>query len=284
LDSLRLTLQKLATAKLNASAQDEVIQSLQMQKNDLETVVASYEEKMTELEAGHARVVAGMTEAASAERDAHLKAQAEVGFRTEDIETQKVAHAEVVKELEVRSAELKEKSDATVALQARLTTLVAEKEEFANKVSELEVEVLELKETQESLEDVRDGLQSRVDELLSKLTDADAAAGIAADAASKKDAEHSQKLKELSMKHEQELEASAVRVAEITSSLDKSRAEYMGIVNDLNKTKEDIVSKEERHNLKLDEVEKAHADLLAALSSQLEEVSRNLNVSRSCWL
>lgn len=260
-------------------AQAEAIQSLQTQRNDLEAVVASRKEKLTELEANHAEVVAAMTEAASAERDARLKAQAELRLRTEEIEAQTAAHAEVVKELEVRRAELKEKSETTVALQARLTTLVAEKEENATKVSELEVEILELKETQEGLEDVRDALQSRVDELLLKLSDADADAGIAADAADKKDAEHSQKLKELSLKHEQALEASAVRVAEVTSSLDKLRGEHVEVIRDLEKTKEDTVRKEEEHNLKLDEVEKAHANLLAALSSQLEDVSRNLNVS-----
>lgn len=222
-----------------------------------------------------------MTEAVAAERDAHLKAQAENSHRTEDIEAQKAAHLEVVNELEVRRAELKEKSEATVVLQARLTALVAEKEENANKVSELEVEILELKEAQEGLEDVRDALQSRVDELLLKLSDADTAAGIAADAASKKDAEHSQKLEELSLKHDQELEVSTMRAEEITASLDKMRADYDGAVSDLERLKKDAVSKEELYNSKLGEVEKAHADLLAALSSQLEDVSRNLNVSRS---
>jgi chromosome segregation ATPase len=265
-------------------AQDEVIQSLRRQKNDLETVVASHKEKLTDLEAKHMEVVAAMTEAAAAERDAHLKAQAENSLRTEDIEAQKASHAEVVKELEVRRAELKEKTEATVDLQARLITLIAEKEENANKVSELEVEILELKETQEGLEDVRDALQSRVDELLLKLSDADAAAGFAADAASKKDAEHSQKLKELFLKHDQELEASAMRVEEITTSLNKLRADYDGAISDLERSKKDVVSKEEQYNSKLSEVEKVHAVLLASLSSQLEDVSRNLNVSQSCWL
>ena len=119
-------------------AQAEAIQSLQTQRNDLEAVVASHKEKLTELEANHAGVVAAMTEAASAERDARLKAQAELRFRTEEIEAQTVAHAEVVKELEVRRAELKEKNETTVALQARLTNLVAEKEENAIKTLEFE--------------------------------------------------------------------------------------------------------------------------------------------------
>jgi len=246
--------------------------------------VASHKEKLTDLETKHAEAVATMTEAAAVERDAHLKAQAENSLRTEDIEAQKAAHVEVVKELEVRRAELKETTEATVDLQARLTTLIAEKEENANKVSELEVEILELKDTQEGLEDVRDTLQSRVDELLLKLSDADAAAGLAADVARKNDAEHSQKLMELSLKHDQELEASVMRIEEIATSLDKLRADYDGAVIDLEKSKKDVVSKEEQYNLKLGEVEKAHADLLAALSSQLEDVSRNLNVSRSRWL
>jgi predicted nucleic acid-binding Zn-ribbon protein len=254
---------------------------LQTQRNDLEAVVASLKEKVMHLETNHARAIAAMKEAASVERHAHLNAQAELSLRKEDNEAQAAAHVEVTKELEVRRAELTEKNEMTVTLQARLTTLFAEKEENATKVSELEVEILELKEAQEGLEDVQGALQSRVDELLLKLSDANADAGIAAAAAGKKDAEHFQELKEMSLKHEQELEASAVRVAEITTSLNKLKADYVEVVGDLEKTKKDVVGKEEEHNLKLGELEKAHADLLAALSSQLEDVSRNLNVSRS---
>lgn len=276
---LRMTFRKLSVAKINALTQDEVIQSLQTQKNDLEAAIASYKEKITHLEADHAKAVVDLTEAASVAREDYVKAHAKLRSHIEEIEAQRVSQGEVAKELEARSAKLKEMTDIIDGLQAHLTALLAEKEENANKVSELEVEILELKENQEGLEDNRDALQTQVDELLRKLANADATAGIAAETAAKRDAEWSDKLKELSMKHEQELESSAARVAEITTSLDHLRAEYDEIVGGLQKAKMDAIIKEEQHNLKMVEAEKAHADALAALSTQLEEVSRDLNVS-----
>jgi chromosome segregation ATPase len=236
---------------------------------------------MMELEANHAKVVVSMTEAASVEREDHLKTQTELRSRVEDIEAQKVVLAEAVKESEARIAKSKAMTEEMEALQARLTTLSEEKEENANKVSELEIEILELKETQETLEDVRDALQGRVDELLRKLADAADAAKVAADAASKENAEHSEKVKELSAKHKQDLEHSAAQVVEIATSLDQLKAEYDKVVDDLENMKKDVASQEEQHNLKLDEVEKAHADVVAGLSSQLAEVSKTLNVSRN---
>lgn len=224
---------------------------------------------MPELEANHVKAVAIMSEAISAERESHSKTQTDLRLRTEEIEAHRIAHAQ---ELAARSAELKEIAGTTETLRARLTTLLEEKEESANKVSELEVEILELKETLEGFEDSRDALQRRVDELLQKLTDADAAA-------IKKDAEHCQTLTDLSAKHEQELEASVARVTEITAALDKLRAEYVEVVGSFERTKKDLVSKEEQHVLKFDEMEKAHADVHARLSSQLEEALRNLSVS-----
>lgn len=277
----RMTFGKLSAAKVNASTQDEVIQSLQTQKNDLEGVIASYKEKITDLEVHHAKVVADMTEAASVVQEDHVKTHAKLQSHIEEIEAQQVAQGGVIKESEARSAKLKETIDG---LQVHLTTLLVEKEENANKVSELEVEILELKENQEGHEDVRDALQTQVDELLRKLADADATVGVAAEAAAKKDAEYSDKLKELSVEHEQELEASAARVAEITTSLDDLRTEYDEIVASLQKAKKDAVTEAEQHNLKTVEAEKAHADALAGLSTQLEEVSRDLNVSRRVTL
>ena len=277
----RMTFGKLSAAKVNASTQDEVIQSLQTQKNDLEGVIASYKEKITDLEVHHAKVVADMTEAASVVQEDHVKTHAKLQSHIEEIEAQQVAQGGVIKESEARSAKLKETIDG---LQVHLTTLLVEKEENANKVSELEVEILELKENQEGHEDVRDALQTQVDELLRKLADADATVGVAAEAAAKKDAEYSDKLKELSVEHEQELEASAARVAEITTSLDDLRTEYDEVVASLQKAKKDAVTEAEQHNLKTVEAEKAHADALAGLSTQLEEVSRDLNVSRRVTL
>ncbi len=256
-----------------------MVQALQFQIKDLEATAASYDEQINQLKESHASATSALTESTSIQHESLLKAQADVDTILEELKALRLAHANVNTELGNKVTELKEKTEAVESLQTQLTSAKAEREENVHRISELEVEVLELKELQEGLEDTRDSFQERITALEQDLANAASAAECAAEAANKKETDHGEELNTQVEKHQMELEVEAARFANIASALEKLNAEYAEAVAAHEKTKEEILDKEKQHTTSLEEREKSHADAIAALSSQLENVAHELNVS-----
>jgi chromosome segregation ATPase len=259
--------------------QDELVQALRSQIKDLEATAASYDEQIKQLKESHSSATSALTESTSIQHESLLKAQADFDTISEELKALRLAHANVNKELGNKVTELKEKTEAVESLHTQLTSIKAEREEYVHRISELEVDVLELKELQEGLEDTRDSFQKRITALEQDLANAASAAKCAAEAAHKKETDHGEELNTQAEKHQMELEVEAARFANIASTLEKLNAEYAEAVAAHEKTKEQIVDKEKQHTASLEEREKSHADAIATLSSQLENVAHELSVS-----
>lgn len=206
--------------------------------------------------------------------------RADLKANLEETEALKVSHAKTVEDLEAQISKLEDKLAAEETSKTQLTTLKAEKEEAAHRISELEVEVLELKEAQDILEDTQNSLQKRVKELDQELADAKAAATLANDNAKMKETEFIEELREMTAKHEKVLEDEAARFTLVTTSLKNLQAEYAEALASHEQAKQELVDQGTKHLADVKDLEKVHADAISSLSSQLEQVSRELNVRR----
>ncbi|KAJ3516465.1 hypothetical protein NLJ89_g1112 [Agrocybe chaxingu] len=275
--------QELASAKAAAAQQTDLVHSLQTQIHGLEADLQSSKEKLEVLERSSAADAASAAQASSADRDALLTAKADLATASGEVSSLKAAHEAAVKESEARIAELQEKTAATETLEAQIVALKSEKEESVNKLSELEVEILELKETQEGLEDAQGGLKKRVAALENDLAKAASDASAAAEAASKREAEHAHELVELVAQHQKELEAASLQQEELTNSLEGLRTQHTEALAAHERTKQDGLKREEERTSQLQELETEHLAKQAAISAKLEKVSQELQDQESIY-
>ena len=159
-----------------------------------------------------------------------------------------------------------------------MTSLRLNKEDNATKLSELEIEILELKETQETLEDTRDELQRRISILEGDLAKAAVASALAVEAASDKEVEHLAQLKNQAEQHQKEMETQSKRYVEIVASLETLRAQHADTSKAYEQTKQDIISIEQTHVSKLNELEQAHTAQQDAQSAEFAKIKAELEV------
>jgi DNA repair exonuclease SbcCD ATPase subunit len=217
-------------------------------------------------------------EAASVDRESLLQAQADLKANSEEAENLKVTHKQALEHSTTQIKALEEKVAASEELEAQVTSLKSEKEENANKLSELEIEILELKETQEDLEDARDTLQRQITTLEGDLAKAAVASALAVEAASSKEEERLAQLQELAEQHEKELATQSERYAQIVASLETLKAQHADTTKAYEQAKQDIISIEQTHALKLSEFEEAHAAQRDAQSAEFAKIKAELEV------
>lgn len=242
--------------------------------------MSSSKETVEVLEKSGAAAASSAAEAASVEREALLKAQADFKAISEEVEAMKLSHTTALKDSMSQIAELREKSSVTATLEAQIASLKAEKEETANKLSELEIEILELKETQEGLEDARDTLQKRIATLEDDLAAAAVTSGLAAEAASSKEAEHAQMVEALIGEHKKELELDSVRFAQLTATFEALQKEHSEALVLYEQSKRNLVDSEGRHASELTALKDAQVAQQAAQAAELEKVLKELEVKR----
>ena len=242
--------------------------------------MSSSKEKVEVLEKSVAAAASSAAEAASVEREALLKAQADFKALSEEAEALKVSHTKALEDSMRQIAELRETSSVTATLEAQIASLRAEKEESANKLSELEIEILELKETQEGLEDARDTLQKRITTLEDDLATGAVTSGLAAEAASNKEVEHAQMVEALIEQHKKELESDSVRFAQLTATFEALQKEHSEALVLYEQCKQNLVDSEGRHASELTALEVAQVAQQAAQAAELEKVLKELEVKR----
>jgi predicted nucleic acid-binding Zn-ribbon protein len=242
--------------------------------------LSSSKETVEVLEKSVATAASSAAEAASVERDALLKAQADFKALSEEAEALKVSHTMALEDSMSKIAELRETSSVTATLEAQIASLKAEKEESANKLSELEIEILELKETQEGLEDARDTLQKRIATLEDDLATGAVTSGLAAEVASNKEVEHTQMVEALIGQHKKELESDAVRFAQLTATFEALQKEHSEALVLYEQCKQNVVDSEGRHASELMALEDAQVAQQAAQAAELEKVLKELEVKR----
>jgi predicted nucleic acid-binding Zn-ribbon protein len=242
--------------------------------------LSSSKETVEVLEKSVATAASSAAEAASVERDALLKAQADFKALSEEAEALKVSHTMALEDSMSKIAELRETSSVTATLEAQIASLKAEKEESVNKLSELEIEILELKETQEGLEDARDTLQKRIATLEDDLATGAVTSGLAAEVASNKEVEHTQMVEALIGQHKKELESDAVRFAQLTATFEALQKEHSEALVLYEQCKQNVVDSEGRHASELMALEDAQVAQQAAQAAELEKVLKELEVKR----
>lgn len=270
---------QLEAANSTVSSQNALVEKLEARIQELENNISSFEGKIEVLEQANVLSTTSASEAALIEHEALLTAQANLKAISEEVDALKMVHTKAMQESESQITELREQLISVEALQTQLTSLKAEKEENANKLSELEVEILELKETQDGLEDTRDTLQKQVAILEGELAKAAAAAVMADELASQKDASHAQELALLVERHETELAAGSERYNEIAASLEALKSDLLEAVAAKEQVEKDILQKEESHTSKIGELEEVHAAHRASLAADIERISQELKVS-----
>ncbi|KAF9475626.1 hypothetical protein BDN70DRAFT_908060 [Pholiota conissans] len=272
LDGLTSTLRTVQTqledAKSASLGQNDVVTHLQNQVEQLEAVLASSKEKIASLEENAAVGIEASLQAASIHEEALSEARSSYKAATEEIETLKAAHAKALQDSNAQIAELNEKITQTEFLEAQVAALKQEKEENATKLSELEIEILELKEIQDDLEDVRDRLKQQVIVLEDELANAAVASGLAKDDISKKEAGHAQTLDEL---------RKVARYADVVSSLEDIKAQFSEALAAHDQSQQDLLDKEEKHAVKIVELEEASAETQAALLAEIEKITKELH-------
>lgn len=274
--SLKAVQKELEDANSGAAVQSSVVQALHTQIQELEVALSSSKETVEVLEETGAAAASSAAEAASVEREALLKAQADFKAISEEVEALKVSHTMALEDSLGQIAELRERSSVTATLEAQIASLKAEKEESANKLSELEIEILELKESQEGLEDTRDTLQRRIATLEDDLAMAAVTSGLAAEAATKKEMEHAQAVEALIGQHKKELEADSVRFDELKATLEALQKERSEALVLYERCKQNLVDNEGRHASELMALEDAQVAQQAAHAAELEKVMKEL--------
>ncbi|KIM47878.1 hypothetical protein M413DRAFT_15962 [Hebeloma cylindrosporum] len=276
LSKVQAEFDELEDANSGAAVQSSVVQALHTQIQELEVALSSSKETVEVLEETGAAAASSAAEAASVEREALLKAQADFKAISEEVEALKVSHTMALEDSLGQIAELRERSSVTATLEAQIASLKAEKEESANKLSELEIEILELKESQEGLEDTRDTLQRRIATLEDDLAMAAVTSGLAAEAATKKEMEHAQAVEALIGQHKKELEADSVRFDELKATLEALQKEHSEALVLYERCKQNLVDNEGRHASELMALEDAQVAQQAAHAAELEKVMKEL--------
>lgn len=266
-------------AKAESKSQEEATEGLKTRIHELEATISSLKADIENLEKkGEASQTAA--EAASVEHDALVKAQEDFKAISVEAENLKEAHTKALQDYETQLTELREKASEAEALTTQMASLKVEREENANKLSELEIEILELKEAQEELEDAKATLKKQVTSLEDELAKAAVSTGLVAESVSQKENEYTKKIEELLVKHQQELEVEAARYVNVVESLEALKAEHSNILEAQKQLQAEYLEKEGLFDAKHTEALKEHESKQAALSADIDRISKELQVSR----
>ena len=269
-------------AKITAKNQDMLVETLKARIQELEARLSSSQDRIKALEKSHAADTASAAESASVEHERLLEAQANFKAISEETERLKTAHKQALEDFTTQAKALEKKTVESDELRTQLASLKSEKEDNATKLSELEIEILELKETQEGLEDTRDSLQRRIITLESDLANAAVASSLAAEAASGKEEEHLAQLEAQVERHKKELATQSMRYDEIVASLKSLEGQHAETSKAYEQVKQDIISIEQAHTLKLSELEQTHTAQRDAQSAAFANVKAELAVCLIC--
>jgi DNA repair exonuclease SbcCD ATPase subunit len=266
---------QLKSARSDAGTHNELAQNLQAQIRVLEAEVTSAKEN---LEALRVSTSSEASEAAMADRDALLKARADIKVFEDGAELLKANYAKAIQEAESQVKELQEKAALAVELSVQVAHLKEEKEENAGKLSELEIEILELKESQEVVEDERERSFAHVKSLEEQLVKEVAAAHQAEEEFKTKEADRATEFEKIENAHRQALQAASEEQDKLTSALEALRVELANsqAAQDEIDAKAQAAVKE--HALNLEQAEQAYVQKQGELMEEIKRITTELEV------
>ncbi|KIY45748.1 hypothetical protein FISHEDRAFT_48752, partial [Fistulina hepatica ATCC 64428] len=257
-------------ALLEASEQ---IQKLQGQLDEMAANVIASKEALEALRDEKEALVASHSTdsvAAAAEHEALVKAQAELEALKAELAGSKAAADQRLQEVLSQVADLQTKLEASAQLGAQLNALKVEKEEMASRLSELEVETLELKEVQESIDDEREAMQTKLKDLESQLAQATKATDDALAKLKAREEDFSSLLANTKEMHAEEMRLSTESYTKLIAQHENIKAELANAWAAHEKGKNDAQTA-------LDEAEKAFNAKQTELDQEIERIQSDLD-------
>jgi conserved oligomeric Golgi complex subunit 6 len=238
---------------MTAAEQNTLVETLREQINTLQAEVDRTTEALEALRAAHADDE-DMTTAAEIDRQALVKARADLEAMEAEMAAQKAARA------------------------AELDAAAVKIEETANKLSELEVEVMELREAHELAKEERKVSETRINSLREEAQNAVEATNKAVQEAATKEVVAAEHLEEVKRQHTETLALAAEESRRLSEQLNVLQAEIDGLRGDLEAVNATAVSASEEHARQLVEAEKAHQSRQDELTAEIRRISSELEV------
>lgn len=247
--TVMVNLSQLEAAKISASSQTRLIETLQTKIQVLEAEDQDAKKNLETLRAANESAVAED----ALKHEALTKAKETLQAETEAL---KFALA-LAREETSKFQHLESEAALVETLKAELADSRQEKEDNAGKLSELEIEILELKESQEAAEDERGQLSSKIKSLEEELSKAIIETQQASEDDRTKEEEHAHAMEGLTTKHEIDLESVKSELASVVARLETLQAELTEAHTTHAKAQEVAQAAAEEHTRILEEMEKA---------------------------
>lgn len=217
--------------------------------------------------------------AAQMEREAFLRAKADIESITVEANSLRAAHNRAVQDAAARSSESQQRAAEVIALTAQIGELKVEREESAAKISELEVEILELKESQENAEDEHKRSLGHLQKLEAELAEAVAATHQVLRDAEARDAEGTQKAADATLRHADEVQLVQTDLAKAIAEVEVLRTELVAAHVAHDETKSAAHASAEAHEQEIEEAEQSYLSKHIELSEEIKWLAAELEVS-----
>ncbi|KAF9229141.1 hypothetical protein BS17DRAFT_688858 [Gyrodon lividus] len=276
LASLNLVQEELKIAKESTASQTELIETLQVQIQTLTADIAAAQENFESLRASSDHSSAEAAAAAQMEREAFVRAKADIETITAEAQSLRAEHNRVLEVAAARLSESRQRAAEVAGLNAQIGELKAEREDSAAKISELEVEILELKESQEDAEDEYKQVLDRLHRVEAELTETVVAMQQAIDDAKAKEAESAQKAADAKLLHADEVQLVKDDHAKVVAKIEALKAELAAADAAHDDTKAEAQAAAEAHEQEMEEAEQSFLSKHIELSEEIKRLSTEL--------
>ena len=260
------------------AGQAENIKTLRAHIETLQADIAAAHENFESLRSSSDQSSAEAAAAAQMEREAFLRAKADVEAITAEANSLRAAHDSALQEAVTRSRESQQRAAEANTLTAQIGELKAEREESAAKISELEVEILELKESQENTEDEHKRTLGRLQKLEAELSEAVAATQQALRDAEARGLESAQKATNVALLHADEVQLIKSDLAEAVSEVEVLKTELAAAHIAHDETKAVAHASAEAHEQEMEETEQSYLSKHIELSEEIKRLTVELEV------
>lgn len=260
------------------AGQAENIKTLEAHIETLQVDIAAAHENFESLRSSSDQSSAEAAAAAQMEREAFLRAKADVETVTAEVNSLRVAHDRTLQEAAARSSESQQRAAEVIALTAQIGGLKTEREESAAKISELEVEILELKESQEDTEDEHRRTLDRLQKLEAELMEAVAATQQALRDAEARDAGSAQKAADVALLHADEVQLIKSDLANAVSEVEALKTELAAAHVAHDETKAAAHASAEAREEEMEEAEQSYLSKHIELSEEIKRLTAELEV------
>ena len=260
------------------ASQAENIKILEAHIETLQADIAAAHENFESLRSSSDQSSAAAAAAAQMEREAFLRAKADVETVTAEVNSLRVARDKAVEDAAANSSESQQRRAQVDALTAQIGELKAAREESAARISELEVEVLELKESQEDTEDEHKRTLDRLQKLEAELMEAVATTQQALHDAEARETESTQMAANVALLHADEVQLIKSDLAKAISEVEVLKTELTAAHVAHDETKAAAHASAEAHEQEMEEADQSYLSKHIELSEEIKRLTAELEV------